>query len=765
MRLNWLASLLLIFGLPAQAAQIRDFGCQRVGTEASCHVRLEGVVGASDRLFLSRVNDRDELLFRGHAIGSTGSFVGRDFHAGFFPRVYPLTALQGEIDPVLELRVSGGLMHQAGIPAGTKVKIIDDHYPLWKILGPAALQLLSFGFLAALVLYLIVGLRARVIDGWIYPRDELRWFVGGLGAYLLLRHEVSELIVPVLWPARTHLFAQRLALFTAIWSCTILLLGGRFSDRSCIERPRPRAPATPLNLLAHAALLFSLAAIASLPYLSEHGMGCLLGAPLTALLFAQGRAAWETEWRRVLKRSSLPALLFHVGLLALPLGVLLTAAEAWHGGAGSQRALEGFAWGSLLLGGLRTRAYLKARETSRELAGECRHILTRFSSAAPRLQAFCDFVADDWGAARVSVISVEGDLGLVLNSAGPDAIPEANRAEPRRLGPFLRRTCKRGQMLYAPVVEELGSDLRKEGLKHSSLAIPLAQDGRVRAVVCMMADEGERIPPSEATQLELLVDTLMLELLSAVGQSVSDDRNEHLLEIARAADALAVENLDHWGHVVRDNGATTRVMIGGDCAPSDPFFPLLKKSPVLHRAWVACRQETRSLWARTASSFEFIPKENRDEFWVVSPREFRNPLLRALGPERVGALLAVTLDRHARAVAAKDCYAVLGHCGVRLAGGTVSLRHGTGSGTSIEVDPDDSAFLHELLARALPGTVLFTGLPEALSFPDHAIFHSRTLPLASVAGRPIFSILSVHADKKELRRLESQAADKSRKVA
>ncbi|MFY0100207.1 hypothetical protein ABTQ08_22335, partial [Acinetobacter baumannii] len=75
-----------------------------------------------------------------------------------------------------------------------------------------------------------------------YPREELRWFLGGIGLYLLLRHEVSELLVPVLWPAHAHLLAQRIAVLTATWSASLLLLSSRFSDRSCIERPRLRMP-------------------------------------------------------------------------------------------------------------------------------------------------------------------------------------------------------------------------------------------------------------------------------------------------------------------------------------------------------------------------------------------------------------------------------------------------------------------------------------------------------------------------------------------
>jgi hypothetical protein len=753
---------LLLLPAPARAAGVAGYDCTHNGSRASCRIRIEGEVQPGDRLFLSRVHDRDTLTYQGRTLGATGSFVGRDFHAGFFPRVYSLDPLAGVRSPVLTLEVEGGLMHAAGIPGSARVKVIDGTYPLRRILGPAVFQLASFFFLAGLCFYLFAWARRKNGDGWLYPPDELRWFLGGLGVFLLLSHEVSGLLVPLVWSARLHLLSQRMALLVALWSGTILLLGGRFSDRSCIERGRTRVPLRSLRRLAHAGLLLPLAALAFVPDLGERTLSLLLAAPLVPMLLAQARAARNLEWRRVLKRSSLAPLLFHLALLAFPAGLALTVARTWLGGAGDQRPLEIAGWCLVLLAGLRMRSYARAGEKSRELAWECRDLMLDHAGARQRLQVLCDFVADEWGAARVSVISVDTDVGFVLTSAGPEAIPDAGRAEPRRLGPFLRRVCKQAQMLYAPVAEELGQDLRSQGLKHSSLAIPLSQERQVRAVVCMMADEGERIPPGDAGQLELFVETLSLEILSAVGQQVSDNRTSHLLEIARTADALAVENLDHWGHFRESKEAATRVVLGGDSIAAGPFFDQLRKSPVLGRVWAAYRAETRSVWTAVAAAFEFIPKDNRDDFWVISPRTFRNPLLRDLGPERAAVLLASVLERHARSIAAKDGYAVLGYCGVRLAGGAVNLRRSSWHGSAVEIDSDEFGLLLDLRGRAHPGTILFVGDAPALAAPGEGGFHCRFRPWDGIPGRQIFSILWAAADKKEVRKLESQALEKAR---
>jgi hypothetical protein len=470
------------------------------------------------------------------------------------------------------------------------------------------------------------------------------------------------------------------------------------------------------------------------------------------------------EWRRVWKRSRISPLLFQLCLLLLPCGIFVAVPQAaLHAGRGLQW-LTLMGWITLLCAGLRQRSLRNAWELNRQLAGECRAMLARHSFGSARLQTLCDFIADEWGAARITALSVDGETGLVLASAGPDAIPPANRAEPRRLGPFLRRVCKEGHMLYAPVAEELGVDLQGEGLKHSSLAIPLFLENRVSAVMCMMADEGERIPPADATQLELLVESLSLEIVSAAAQHVAETKNQQLLGIARSADALAVERLDHWGHMHQSKGQETRVVLGGDCIPAGPFFELLVKSPVTGKIWAGFRAELRLLWTVLASQYEFIPKDNRDDFWVISPCEFRNPLFRELGAERVAMLLATALDRHSRALAGRECHGILGYCGVRLACRTVRLRQSPWHGSAVELDSDDFSQLLQLRQRAQPGSILFHGNPAGLAMESPHPFAARARPWDSAGNPQIFSILAAATDKKEIRKIENQALEKFRSL-
>lgn len=759
----FLLLLSLVWAHSSQAAQVASRNCDILEARAVCQIRIEGSIAEGDMLFLSRVHDRDELWFGNRKIGSTGSFLGRPFHAGFFPRVYSLSELRGVASPILTLKTEGGLTHRPGIPGSATVKVINESYPLRAILGASILQILSFAFLVWVCAFLFRNPGDRMEDGWKYPSEESRWFTGSLCTYLLLRHEVSELLVPLAWSATSHLFAQRLSVFTMLWSLTLLLINGRFSDRSCIDR----SPAHPWNhrpaiLLANSAFITGLTILASFR-LSETEATSLMALPALPLTYALGKSIEGFEWQRVLKRSSWSPFAFHLSLIVLAAGMFGSLFRTMVGqGAGAQQMLESGAWLCLFASGLRARSALQLHEQSLLLAHECRNILVNHSLGSARLQAFCDFVEEEWGAARVSVISVEDDSGLVLASSGPDAIPADQRADPRRLGPFLRRVCKQGQMLYAPVAEELGQDLQNQGLKHSSLAIPLSQENKVRAVVCMMADEGERIPPNDATQLHRLVDTLSLEILTGVSQHVAEDWSHHLMSIARQADALAVEDLDHWGHFRQKRESGTRVVLGGDCIPAGPFLDQLRKSPTFSRLWQAYRTELRSAWTAIAAAYEFIPKDNRDDFWVISPKEFRNPFLKELGPERVSILLANALERHSKALTSKDSYWPLGYCGVRLVSSPVKLRNSKWHKSAVEIDSDDFSLLLDLRQKAQPGTVLFFGESSHVSETADPIFHCKSRTSMDPGEGKMHSILQVSADKKELRKIEAQALDQAR---
>src|SRR5688572_19436930 len=101
MRLSLLTVFFVLLASPALGARVASHHCERDGTKSVCRIELEGEVASDDRLYISRVHDRDRLVYKGREIGSTGSLLGREFQAGFLPRVYRLSPIEGERSPVL----------------------------------------------------------------------------------------------------------------------------------------------------------------------------------------------------------------------------------------------------------------------------------------------------------------------------------------------------------------------------------------------------------------------------------------------------------------------------------------------------------------------------------------------------------------------------------------------------------------------------------------------------------------------------------------
>lgn len=760
----WLKLLLLLSPLSAFASSVSDIRCQETATqETTCRIQIAGEIQEGERLFLTNVQESDVLYWNQIRLGATGMIFERPFSAGLLPRLYSLQPLRGQQSPVLTLKARAIFANTAGIGKNTRVRVVDSNYPLEKFFAALIFPLLSFFFLLGAWAFCAGRLAQLPMDGWMYPREELRWFCGSLFTYLLLDHGFTRIFVPIAWPLDLHIFTQRLSLLTCVWALSGLLNHGRFSDRSCVERGRlSRAESFSLARLLNGGFLFSLFLLASAPRITSSTFSIALSIQTALAFYCSMASATGTEWKRILKRSGLSPLLFHYSLHIFALSLFVVAVSNYFFLFDTSRLFLAASW--LVVGTTfwRLQRYQAVHNRSRSLGQECREVLQAHTRASLRLQALCHFIEEEWGAARVSIISVEGTQGLVLASAGPDAIQAENRHEPRKLGPFLRRVCKEKHILFAPVAEELGKDLQEKGWRHSSLAIPLLQESQVRAVLCIMADEGARIHPVDATLMELLCEALGLEILSAVAQHVAEEKNERLLAIARNAGGLAVEHMDGWGHLHFNQTEESRLLVGAQAEPDSAHQHALQHSPAFAKLLANFALELRSNWTALAESFEFLPKEMNGDFWVLSPREFRQPFLQSLGSERAALVLAQAMERHAKQLLQKPSYLPLGISSVRIVVGHSRLRfvsYGNVDSRSVDVDAADFAILQRIREEAPPSSFLFSGENPAGRLTDTR-FECRT------GLRPhqekLFPVLSVTTDKKECRKLEGRAQEKAK---
>ena len=740
-----LSALLFFLSLTAEASEVSSVLCSRENKSTQkCQVQLKGMVRAGDKLQILEAEDADELFFQGKKIGAMGFFPHHIFSVKPLPRLYSLNELDGQSDPVLQWESHSWFSSSAN--PRFDMKVVPDGYPLRRVYRSAFFQFvffLSFGIASLLSIHF---LRRNTVDGWLYPKEEIRWFLGALSSFLFLSSDWSKLCSPIFWSPAMHESAKFVSLAITVWSLTRLLHGVRFNDRSCLERGLSRKPSH--QLLVASDLTFLVAVFSHLAIPRE----LVLIPQLLPLGWAIFLAFGALEWKRILKRSGVWPFFFHLSLMAFSASVLFSAPFLSFG---FLPVLTTF--GQLTIGFAlwRELQYRKARKKGQYLAKECRSLLSQMPKGSARLQAFCEFVEDEWSAARMSVIAVIKDQGLMLASAGPDAISISSEDRARKLGPFLRRVCKAGHILYAPVAEELGKDLQSQGLKHSSLAIPLIQKNETCAVLCMMAEEGERISPWDASVLEQLVENLSLEILSAVRQQMAEEKCERLLAIAKRADGIAVEHMDPWGHIHYSGKEEERYLVG---AKIEPLSYFAQETP-LAKVQLEFQRELRQLWIALAASFEFLPKENKDDLWLISPREFQQEFLQKIGPAASAILLISLMDKKAKQLLTKDCYLLLAQPMVKIAAGRVNLEwrsfDGQRGAGAMDVSYADHEAIHRVRERSSGDHPYFLGKTENFS-----ALELQFLPRGKEGEKEFHSILCATADKREMRKLEQLAAQR-----
>jgi hypothetical protein len=753
---NWLLFFLLtILPLETRAGSVESMQCEpRIPSGHECRIRIGGKINSGEKLFLPYAQDSDQLKFESWILGETGYLLRYPYSASQFPRVYSLQPLAGKENIDLVLTTSSYFPTTSRPPA--KVRVIDETFSLRKVYAPIVLKTVLFGFLIFFSLHLLRRLRRQTVDGWMYPLDELRTCMGAIVLYFFLRSEWTHAGVPSFWTAGLHYFSLNLSMAVAVWAAGSLIFHARFYDRSCTDKLLSRPLSYTLLQLLDAALLVTLFLL--LPPLSIPTEFAL--APVTFVgFFLAVLATKQLEWRRILKRSAKSPLLFHLCLIVFLGGSLLASILGPFAPVLSEKIFYGSAMLFFASSLWRTKRYEHAKFRAKELSQECKEVLTQRSSGIARLFGICEFLEDEFGAARVSVLSIHQGKGLLLASAGPDAIRVSQQTQARKLGPFLKRVCREGHMLYAPVAEELEKELLQQGMKHSSLAFPFQQNSRVEAVLCMMADEGERIPAIEVAVLEFFLKEMELEILSCISQQVAEEKCERLLALARESNALAVDHLDTWGYLNYQDEEEKRFLLGLKVTKPEHLF----RSPLLERVFKDFAHELAVYWQSIATTFEFVPKDTKQDFWVLSPTQFQNPYLQSLGAEKSTILLAIFLERAFHSTLAKPCFALLGCCDFQLAFGETHIRFHAQYGSkkkSIEVDAEDLLALQHTrdLSKSEILLVGFSGNACVSSENDFRITSVAATPGQSGSQR-VERILSVGVNKKEFRKLEIKSLE------
>lgn len=765
MLLSFLFSL--FFVMQIQAGHVESMHCEpATNATFECRIRIGGKIAEGEKLFLPTAQDSDQLKFENWVLGETGYLLKYPFSANQFPRVYSLQPLSGKENVDLILTTHSYFPNTSRPP--TKVRVIDSSFSLRKVYLPVLLNFFAFFTVCFLSIYLLRRLPRQTIDGWMYPLEDLRLFVGSIVVYYFLSSDWTHAGVPSLWSAGFHFFAQKLSILVGIYSGSLLLLASRFYDRSSTDRLHQKRNFEHALPVLNLSFLFS-----SLLILPPSKISWELSfAPLClACVFVSWSVGKSLEWRRILKRSALSPLVFHLSLFLFSGGAFLAIPTSFLFPISVERFYIGLSMVSFLAAIARAKRFDSAKTRAVLLAKECREILTNRTSGLERLQGICDFLEDEFGAARVSILSIHQEKGLLLASAGPDAISLSSQTAAKKLGPFLKRVCREGHLLYAPVAEELEKELQNQGMKHSSLAFPFRQGGVVKAVLCMMADEGERIPAVEVAVLEMFFQELQLEILSCVSQQVAEEKSDRLLALAKESNALAVEHLDTWGYLQYQEEGEKRFLLGWKFEKPD----FVKNSPLLDKVFTDLQKELQVHFECLAASFEFVVKESKKDFWVVSPGHFQSHYLQSLGADGSSILLGSLMEKVFYSYLSKPSYAVLGNLDFSLAIGEVNIRfhsHRNNQKSTIEIDPEDFQYLLSLrntsISQVLFGSSHMVGPnselesilnPKRSSAEPKDSLNSVFLGLFGETKKAIYQVLSIHTNRKELRKLEIRSQE------
>lgn len=767
----------------AHALEVKSWSCEsETGYINTCKIQLQGKVTADDLIRMDDLGDTDQLYYKDQLLGKTGFYLNYIFYARFVPRVYSLEKLVGVESPVLTLKVQSLLGPDAGIGEKTRLRIINKDSRQASVVLALLWRLVAVFAAGMLLAYLPWFLRMEVKDGWAWRRSHLFAFYLSTTLFLFSLTEVPRIIIPTLMSGEQYFLVHGLITLICLWSLGRLLGDAIFIDTSAVEKIRQRNHQLDswIGKIINAGFVI---AVAILVLKVEGGFKRSHSLAFLLLAMALGSVALlrisRAVHRRIWQRSRLTPMLFFYGQMICALLLFWGGAEyAFH-----QRSMH---WPSVI-GLLATLSFALARKlryqslimTSMDFVSYCRSELRQGGNGHSRIETLCRIVQERWDAARVSIVSIRGDQALLLASRGPAALEVNPDDSHTTMGPFMKRVARERHMLYAPVAQELGRDLSEQGLKFGTIALPFLSGDRVEAVLFVMAHEGARLSPQDAAMLGHAADMMELEILSAIQQTVSEEQVQHLRNITAASSGIVLERMDAWGRLPEVSEEFRRIILTADGINSTVADAAASSSPLVWNALMAYKRELYAVWFALRTVFEFLSKDVRgDDFWAVSPGEFKNPILKALGPERCGLILASLIEKHARAIAQSDEYRMLGSPGAHVALGAAQLKLvtlGIDASKCLDVDSPKMSELCRIRSEAMAGSVLVdvgdSQMAEALQ--DKEFFRAENY-LFDYGKKSIFKGLQQHpnvrsltaliTERKEIRKLEAQAMELARET-
>lgn len=755
-------ALYLTLSITANGSRFDHVECLKIGTDAAhatCSIHLAGEVKAEEYLYISEVNDSESLSFEGIKLGSTGKLMGREYYARPFPRVYSLDLIEGVKDPTLVLKASSLYSKDAGIPGKATIEVINKKSSFLKANLGYGTSVVELFVLLGMIVWTTRWFRIRVRDGWSYPEWEFKWFFGCLTALAANQLEIVRFLNSILFQNDQYQLLLKIISIVYCWSLGITLLNARFKDRSSSEGRAKGLGQNVESKMVNLAFLGELFLV-TLPQMKNFHIPLTLYF-LPMILFL---SLFRTEWRRVFKRSELSAIGFHASLHLLALSAL-TAYGIQHFIPDSPLKFQTVIWvGSLGIIVWRSYQWLQIHVTTDSMSELLRENWLQQPNEYMRLLQFTNEVQEYTDAARVSLIYVQGEDGLVLASSGPEAISNGDESEPRKLGPILKRVCKEQHLLYAPVAEELQKQF--QGIRHSSLAIPVLQKEVARLVLCVMANEDDRIPPLDSFFLEAWVNKLSSELLATAHCFVQRKRADTLFEFGTNINRMNIDHFDDWGKF--HDQAESKYQW---CALLELINPLSswngssRLSSIEKRFQIEFMAQVTAI--RDTFSYHLI-HDRTDSFQLFAPQVPSS--ISSLTQFENLVLITMILQKYSRALVLREDFRALGYSSIRITMAPVKIELKSAGLSGPRLYEPSKTNLSQIYQRRNsaqnpePVLIMEKDLWPAMGIanpPIHLI--SKILVAQKLENYEIYSILSESIDKKEYRNFEITALDQMKR--
>lgn len=711
-----------------------------------CKIQTLGSIKHGDAIFVDSIVDADKTYVGKELIGQTGYLFDKVFFASFIPRVYGLSKYVGAKNIVISVESYSFLQAKSGIISKGDISIVPSSSAFRIVFFSLAWRMALVSLILLLAVF-ATQKKNRFNFGLQFSPLAMSVFVICGAAYCISMVKLPRAAIPWLISAENYYRLHIFVLATAVFAFTEMIRTSKLVNTFQSNENKCRFDKVLLFVSVVAWIISLKTLFATSDFMQKHAPGHLIQGVVTLMVFIIRASSINLRWIKSVFNPS--DLIFAATLIvAIPLMLVDALQYSFFHTASSVYTRPYIYCLVFVMLVIRNRELSKTLLLASAAADEIRKRVEVAHDGLEKLGALCRVVAEKCIFSRVSIVQIDDNNdGILLASEGSDGLKRDLNAVP--LGTALKKVTNSGKQLYYPDVfckADLDSTLK---LEKPCYIVPLIQNGRVVAVIALQADRHINILVQRT--IEKMIGSLLLETLAAINES-SAQKNEKTMKILLAATSgIVVESLDKQGRLMGAGIKGRRIIISADGVKTTNLDECARNSKMLLSVLADYRKDLYALWLAVKDTFELITTDVRgDDLWLLSPKEFKNPVLKRLGHDKSCLLGAYFIDSAARDLASKDQYRVLGRTGAHVAvcAGEIKITPiGTNDTHLYDVNSPIMSRIHRIRGAAYPGCVLLdnSDLDLVAAAKDASIFTSKPFALNPLVVKDLIKVPEVTA--------------------